>query len=128
MNSEDRHERNLKIFRLSRAGYTAREISEVMGLSLRHVQRITVEMRGQHRDWMERLASPDEPRGLGRARALEALESLRQSMLYMFDIVGANEPDLPDALLGAYNKDLFDNRLAEIEVALSLLPETPDSE
>jgi hypothetical protein len=128
MDSKEKHERNLKILRLSRSGYSARQIAEATGLSQRHVQRIIVEMRRQHRERLERLPLEEEPSGFGRSRALEALESLRHSMDDMLDILKANEPDLFGALGEAMSKETFDIRYAEIEVALMLLPETPDPE
>ncbi len=128
MDNKEKHERNLRILRLSRSGYSARQIAEAVGLTQRQVQRITVEMRRQHRERLEQLPLEEEPSGFGRSRALEALASLRQSMDNMVDILNANEPDLVWALGEAMSKRTFDNRYAEIEAALMLLPETPDPE
>ena len=125
---KDKHERNMKILRLSRSGYTAQQIADAMGLSHRHVQRITAEMRVQHRERLEELVYVDEPSGLGRDRALEALESLRESMDRMVDILNANEPDVRTALGEALSKRTFDERYAEIEAALMLLPEPGDAD
>ncbi len=46
----------------------------------------------------------------------------------MIDILNASEPDIHGALRELMTKRTFDNRYAEIEAALMLLPETPDSE
>jgi DNA-binding CsgD family transcriptional regulator len=125
MDSKEKHERNLKILRLSRSGYTARQIAEAFGLSPRHVQRITAEMRVQHREWIQRLARGDEPSALGRDRALEALESLKQSMDLMVKILNARERDFRGAVGGEISKRVFHNSYAEIEAALMLVPERP---
>ena len=127
MNSKEKHERNLRILGLSRSGHSARQIAESLGLSHRQVQRITAQMRAEHRQRLESLGRDEKPTGRGRTRALEALESLRRAGEDMLDLVYASDPKLSTALQTELAKKSFDSSSEEIAAALMLLPEV-DSE
>jgi hypothetical protein len=120
---KNKRERDLMILRLDRMGRTARRISEEVGLSIRQVQRITREMRQEHRERLDSLVEGQGPAGLGREGALESLGKLRQAMENMVDIVNVCEPNFRTEIGAQYAKTKFSDHYEEVEAALMLLPE-----
>jgi hypothetical protein len=123
MNQTEKHDRNLKILRLSNSGHGPQEIASDVGLTPRQVERIAGDMRARHRQRLRELARQAELTGVGEARPVHALEEMKFSMVTMVDLLQAYEVDLLDAVLEAFAKSTFDEHSAVIEQALRRLPE-----
>jgi IS30 family transposase len=119
-----KRERNLKIHRLHNRGWSARQISEAVGMSHRQVQRILAEMKAEYEGRFRRLTrEADEACERGRARALELLDRMKEKSDEMVDLLSVHDLRPREALPLMLRKDVFDHEYLELRAMLELIPD-----